>query len=316
VSRPSPIAISFDVTAASPTSETLHQDGWLFLPVGTDPVSVVVCLAGGTYDRRYWHLEVLDHPGYSLAAHLSDAGHLVVAVDHVGVGTSSDPRASGPVGLELLAACDAEVVRQLQFRARAGTLHDSLPPFDRPAVGLGHSMGAAIAVVAQATTGVFDALVLLGHSLQPLVGASVAEVELAVDENLAGVRGVAGVAADVEVLEMARPPLRDVFYAADVPEAVVIADEAAASRLPARAAAETITNEFVARFAPEISVPILLGFGASADLSPDPHREPANYPASSDVTLFLLEGSAHCHNFSSRRVRLWDRIDTWIRGIR
>jgi hypothetical protein len=29
------------------------------------------------------------------------------------------------------------------------------------------------------------------------------------------------------------------------------------------------------------------------------------------VTLLVLTGSAHCHNFAATRAALWDRLGTW-----
>ena len=48
------------------------------------------------------------------------------------------------------------------------------------------------------------------------------------------------------------------------------------------------------------------------DTSPDPHGEVAFFKASPDVTLMVLERTAHCHNFATLRHRLWDRLDGWV----
>ncbi|MGO9099809.1 MAG: hypothetical protein ACLP9Y_10385 [Mycobacterium sp.] len=68
--------------------------------------------AGGLYDKRYWHMQIDGHPGYSFAEHLAAAGFIVIALDHLGVGESTDPTASGQLGLKLLATGDAEVARR------------------------------------------------------------------------------------------------------------------------------------------------------------------------------------------------------------
>ena len=41
--------------------------------------------------RRYWHCEIAEHSGYSMAEHLARRGDVVVALDHLGIGESSRP---------------------------------------------------------------------------------------------------------------------------------------------------------------------------------------------------------------------------------
>ena len=111
----SPLQLTFDVSERIKSGEALSQTAWLFLP--EQPVTakaVLLCLPGGTYDKRYWHLEVPGHPGYSFAEHLTGQGYLVVALDHLAVGESSDPDASGDLSLTLLADGDAAVADHRQ----------------------------------------------------------------------------------------------------------------------------------------------------------------------------------------------------------
>jgi pimeloyl-ACP methyl ester carboxylesterase len=82
-----------------------------------------------------------------------------------------------------------------------------------------------------------------------------------------------------------------------------------------RAAAEVTTPGFVEHYTASVDVPVLLAFGAATDVSPNPHAEPANYTSSADVTLHLVPKSGHCHNFSSHRAQLWDRIGVWVRTV-
>jgi alpha-beta hydrolase superfamily lysophospholipase len=85
-----PLEIDFDVTAEVGTGEALKQTAWSFLPSDPSQVKgVLLCLAGGTYDKAYWHLEVPGHPGYSFGLHLASLGFVVVALDHLGVGGST-----------------------------------------------------------------------------------------------------------------------------------------------------------------------------------------------------------------------------------
>src|SRR3984893_645983 len=132
-------SLTFDVTGVIGSGEQLTQAAWLFLPERpADACGVLLCLAGGTYDKHYWHIDIDGYPGYSFGEHLAGSGFVVIAVDHLGVGESTDPTAMGTVGLEILAKGDAEVARQVRERLRRGDLHDDLPPIAAPLIGVGH----------------------------------------------------------------------------------------------------------------------------------------------------------------------------------
>jgi alpha-beta hydrolase superfamily lysophospholipase len=130
-------SLTFDVANGVGCDEQLTQVAWLFLPERPAHArGVLLCLAGGTYDKHYWHIDIDGHPGYSFAEHLADSGYVVIAVDHLGIGDSTDPIASGPVGLGLLANGDAEVARQIRERLRHGNLHEGLPATNAPLIGV------------------------------------------------------------------------------------------------------------------------------------------------------------------------------------
>ena len=63
-----------------------------------------------------------------------------------------------------------------------------------------------------------------------------------------------------------------------------------------------------------IDTPVYICQG-ERDNSPDPHKEPSYYRASRDVTLHILGGSGHCHNFATTRHELWDRMHGWSRSL-
>lgn len=312
-----PLTLNFDVTAGVGTGERLAQAAWLFLP--DDPANaaaVLLCLAGGTYDKHYWHIEIDGHPGYSFGEHLASLGFVVLAVDHLAIGDSTDPIASGPLGLELLARGDAEVARQVRARLRSGDLHDAIPAMDVPLVGVGHSMGACLTTMVQATAHPYDAVVLLGYGVQitnvyeDTVDA--ADLEERIQQTIAVSCQLTGVDPTDSHTFAPRSYLAELFYAGEVPHAVVDADTALESRVPVRAAAEVTTPGMVERYAQGVDVPVFLAFGAAMDVSPNPYAEPANYTGSPDVTLHLVQSAGHCHNFASHRAQLWDRIGRWV----
>jgi pimeloyl-ACP methyl ester carboxylesterase len=310
-------SLTFDVTGAVGSDEHLTQKAWLFLPERpADACAVLLCLAGGTYDKHYWHIDIDGYPGYSFAEHLGDSGYVVIAVDHLGIGDSTDPIASGPVGLGLLAKGDAEVARQVRERLRHGDLHEDLPPTNAPLIGVGHSMGACLTTMVQVTTHPYDAVVLMGYGVQITNvyqdTPDAAELEERIQQTIEVSCQLTGAKPTDAHLYAPRGYLADLFYAGEVPQDVIDADTAVQSRTPLRAAAEVTTPGMVERYAHQVDVPVFLGFGAALDVSPNPYAEPANYTGSPDVTLHLVPSSGHCHNFASHRTQLWDRIARWL----
>jgi pimeloyl-ACP methyl ester carboxylesterase len=310
------VSLTFDVTQGVGSGEQLTQKAWAFLPERpADARAVLLCLAGGTYDKHYWHLDVDGHPGYSFGEHLAAAGFVVIAVDHLGLGESDDPIASGPIGLELLANGDAEVARQVRERLQSREFHDDLPA-TLALVGVGHSMGACLTTMVQAIAHPYDAVVLLGYGVQITnvyeETADAADLEARIRQTIDAACQLTGANPTDTHTFAPRAYLADLFYAGEVPQEVIDADTAVQSRVPVRAAAEVTTPGFVANYAPRLDVPVFLAFGAALDVSPNPHAEPINYIGSSDVTLHVVPGSGHCHNFASHRGQLWDRIATWV----
>lgn len=310
----------FDVTRGVGSDEGLTQEAWLFLPERpADARGVFLCLAGGTYDKHYWHIDIDGYPGYSFGEHLADSGFVVIAVDHLGIGDSTDPTELGPVGLQLLAKGDAEVGRQVRERLRCGDLHEDLPPLNAPLIGVGHSMGACLTTMVQATAHLYDAVVLLGYGVQITNvyqdTPDAAEFEERIQQTIEATCQLAGAKPTDAHIHAPRGYLADLFYAGEVPQEVIDADTAVQSRTPLRAAAEVTTPGMVERYASRVDVPVFLAFGAALDVSPNPHAEPANYTGSPDVTLHLVPSSGHCHNFASHRTQLWDRIANWVTTV-
>jgi pimeloyl-ACP methyl ester carboxylesterase len=96
-----------------------------------------------------------------------------------------------------------------------------------------------------------------------------------------------------------------------VPKEVIAADDAAGVAVPRELAWRSLSPNAVTTEASTIDVPVFVGLG-ERDVSPDPEGEPALFPASPSVTLYVLPGSAHCHNFATTRHKLWDRLASWV----
>ena len=316
----SPTELSLDVSAALPFAEPVRLAATVHLP-DAPPRAVLICWPGGGYGRVYWDMRIPGHPGYSFAEHLTAQGFIVVAADHLGVGDSSKPADGDHVNFETMAAAAGALVAQVRERMAQGAPEFGGQPLSSvPVIGLGHSLGACLTVVAQARHACYDAVVLLGftHGQKDLAVEAVG--------GAAGDRDADQSAAHEAAAEQAkaffgdtwddiygvppREPNHSWLYFSDVPAAVIEADDATAAVWPRQSYVEALLTGYSARFAAELACPVFIGFG-DHDIPPAPHADVAFYPRSRDVTLYVLRDSAHCHNFASTRTALWDRIGQW-----
>jgi pimeloyl-ACP methyl ester carboxylesterase len=306
-----PQVLTFDVTQALPAAVTLgertHIVARLFLPPRPSPgrASVLTLLHGGSYDWRYYHVEVPGWPGYSMAQDLAARGHVVIALDQLGVSESSRPAAPGQAVREVVAAATHAAMTQAYARLRDGTLDPRLPACaDLLKVGVGHSMGGMQVVTEQANFATYDLVAVLGHSN---VGAYI---------ETAGKLAKSAIPFDPDA-----PPYKTLdrdrvmrsFHWEETPAEVLAADAANAVQYPGLLgwqAQQGLTGPDAGR----IRTPVFLAMG-ERDVSPDVYAEPAFYSGSPDITFMLLERSAHCHNFAPTRRKLWSRLHGWIESL-
>ncbi|MGO9061345.1 MAG: alpha/beta hydrolase [Candidatus Binataceae bacterium] len=315
----SPIDLRFDLTNAISLEGKHTIAGWLFLPPAPklhDKIPLLFCLPGGTYSKGYYHLEVPGYPGYSFAQHMAELGFAVAAIDHLGVGESSAPEDPLTITHEIAAAANAVVARELRRQMASGTLHKSLPPIRHPeVVGIGHSMGGLLATVQQARWNSFDAVAILGWGNLSF-GLS-AEVPFVPPDGSAPMSQILRRVSEIAREQFhghAKPPrkaMRRAFYLEDVPAAVIEADEAASSTLPGILGVLGTVEGIVKAEAARITSPVFIGW-SEREAFGDPYREVSVYSASKDITLFILEGAAHCHNFATTRTKLWNRLAAWV----
>ncbi len=292
-------------------------------PTEPDPgAPVLFCVPGMSYGKEYWDVPL---DGYSFASSAAAAGHLVIAVDNVGSGESTRPEDSDAVVLAAMAAANAAAAEEALARLAAGDLVPGLASIaaGRP-VGIGHSLGGCLALLQQSAHSTFGALAVLGFSNQPLEGIyedHEREAELTDAERFAWAtehlppKLWGRTWEELEpYFELPRENFAELFYAPGTPAEVIAADSAGATSVPRTAAIETTIPRISAPAAAAVDVPVLLAYGA-IDLSPDPAVEVATYPASPDVTLLRLANSAHCHNLSPDRERLWGRLLGWAREV-
>jgi serine aminopeptidase S33 family len=287
-----------DVSSAVPFPEGASLSGTLHLPAGA-PRAVLVCWPGGSYDRRYWQFEAV--PGYSFAEHMTAKGFAVVAADHLGVGASSAPADVDGVTLEVMARAGAAFAHEARRRVP-----------DAPLVGVGHSLGGCLTVLSQALERAYDRVASLGYT-HGAKDAVTADASGAPDARAAAVEQAKAFFADWDAgyATAPREPNHGWLYTASTPAEVVAADDATVTSWPRQAYVGALTAGYTAPFAAKLTCPVFLGFG-DQDIPERPHDDVGYYGASRDVTLVVLEDSAHCHNFAPTRTRLWDRIGAWV----
>jgi pimeloyl-ACP methyl ester carboxylesterase len=197
-----------------------------------------------------------------------------------------------------------------------------MPLPEIPVVGVGHSLGALITVVAQARHRPYDAVALLGytHGRKPVAVSAVGAEDAKPDADPHQLRETAIEQARAffgdtwdDVYGFApREPNHGWLHRPGVPAAVIAADDAEAVRWPRQSYVDALLPGYSAGFAAELDGSVFLGFG-DHDIPPVPHDDVAFYTGSGDVTLYVLPNAAHSHNLATTRAQLWDRIGRWAR---
>ena len=310
-----------DVAGAVGSIGTVRMRGWARGPATTVPnvAPVVYCLAGGGCSTGYFDLHVHGDDTYSMTDHFVARGAVVVAIDHIGIGRSDPVDDLYAITPTLLARCHDLALRHvLSWLGIRNLTAGASVGGRRLVVGLGHSMGGLVATIQQGRHRSFDALVLLGHS-----GAGLPDV--LTNEELT-VAGPDLPSIENEIIRLARArfdpgstverkkPSIGSFFADDVPIEVrqAFADQAA-PLLPTCGLTSMIPGSAHAERA-AVAVPTFVGFG-DHDLIADYIDALAPYRGVRDAALYVLDGSGHCHNQSTGRRLLWDRILAWITAI-
>lgn len=310
-----PIPLSFDVTDTLPADVTSGQktsiSGWLFFPddtslLGSTPVTMVL-ISGGSYDKRYHHAVIPGHPGYSAAEHLAASGNIVLLTDHLGVGESARLPQQRKGTRHIVALANHAAVKQFHARLAAGTLHPALPAFARAIrIGGGHSMGGMQTILQQAEHRSYDGVMIMGYTAEG--------VHLSINGQKIRAADFLPEGEVPDYGENDRVSMRESFHWGDVPNEVMLADDALCVVTPASIGHDSIRMHIVRDEAGRIDVPVYICLG-ERDVSPAPHAEPALYGSSRDITLHILPHSAHCQTFASTRHQMWNRMHHWSRWV-
>ena len=311
-----PHRATVDVTGRLPIEGAHHVAAWVFAPPAdtAGAVPVLFCLPGGTYSKAYWHLEVPGRCGYSFAEYMADRGMLVIAVDHINTGDSSRHRHARELLPHVVADANAIAYTQLVARAQTGELGPGIPPLTLgPQIGVGHSMGAMLAVIQQSRHQSFDAVAALGYgTVGPIVSMHGADdTYRATAEEIFQLADTG--ALDELQVDRTDPQLRHHFYD-NVPDEVIAADDLTVTSLPGVTGLLSIVPFIVSDHVSRLRCPVFIGLG-ERDSTPAHHDEAKAYGSSHDITLFILEGSAHCHNTANTRHRLWARLAGWVQAL-
>lgn len=282
-------------------------------------VTVLVCWPGGSYGKAYWDMHVPDRSDFSFAEYAASRGFVVVSADFLGVGSSTRPDEAHLLTFPAISAVSASFVTSITAALREGTLTGGLAPVTIDSVvGIGHSLGGYLVLAEQALFSSYDAVAALGSThgvMERSVPGSASAYRAAPEQasELAQAHAHAFFSDEQWATGYGaseRTQHHGWLHGPDIPEDVLAADDAEIVDWPCQAYVEALTPGLTASYAQRINAPVFVGFGEH-DVPEHPHDDVGLYESSNDVTLIVLPGSYHCHNFSSRRTQFWDRICLW-----
>ncbi|WP_170304693.1 alpha/beta hydrolase [Croceicoccus estronivorus] len=265
---------------------------------------MLFCTPGGGMRRGYYDLDGGPGTEFSFARAMTQGGHYVLALDPVGVGESTRPEDGFTLGVPDMADANRLLLAHLRRGEAIGSDLAKLP-----VVGVGHSAGAILTVMAQARGASFDALLLLcfGDGGMPEILNEV-EKAAAVDPDF----GVG------RVVELARARFADSGY---IPTIARDSDKAAArallavhDTLVANLGQFAILPGNVRKELAAIDVPVMVAVG-DRDMTGPPHLLAQRYENAHDFTLYVLETSGHHLFVASSAAQFFTRTAHWLDGV-
>lgn len=288
--------VSFPVTLSD--GQTYTVVGYLYYKGSYHNRTLQVAVHGGNYNHKYWDIPVINGREYSYARYMAEEKYAVIAIDLLGTGESSSPDADF-ITIQEQALGLHQVLASL--RTEAGPVGYA---FDKVVV-VGHSIGVAAAVMAQATYNDADALVSTGLLHVPIPpgvldpGVFAALAQYPYFKLPAEVR---------EQLFYSMPGTDPDVFAHDI--AVlddVIARGHAFSILPALAdSSVTLVGQ--------VTCPVLIQLGELDVLAPASlaEAEAATWTSASSVTVQTVPGVGHSYNGHLQAEGSWIGIAEWI----
>ena len=322
------IDLRIDVSEATGLDDA-HIAVSLFLPdpatMGDIPI-ILFAGPGGGYSRGYFDIHADGHDGYSEAEFHRARGFVYVTIDHLGVGDSTT-RHNADLRIETMAAGNDAVVRHMVASLRDGTLAQGFPAIPDPfVVGCGQSLGGGITMIMQGRHRTYDAIAPLGISAtHTRLPQPTRDLERLTRATYCFTRATPNREMIASRSQRANPDWAYAFHWEETPEDIIAADMKGgypkrdttphwgSLTLPPCAIGCNSPHFFAAEVA-MIDVPVLLAMG-ERDVCPHPHREPAEFTSSPDVSLYIVPSMAHMHNFAPTRARMWQRLNRWARMV-
>ncbi|WP_157216767.1 alpha/beta hydrolase [Flavisphingomonas formosensis] len=298
--------LRIDVTEAAALGCAAHIAVELIVPGDAVPRFLFVCVPGGGMNSRYFDLPT--PPGeteVSFARAMLAEGHAVAMIDPLGVGGSSVPEDGFALHPDRMAESHAVATRQILGGLRAGTLIEGYPAApELRSIGVGHSMGALLTIVQQAAEPMHDALALFGFHTGGLP-AQLSEGDFGLDP----------VDTRTRLVELTRKRFPDAFIALEPPPSSrPVSAAVAIDRVYLTPSYMAMLPGMIAADAAAIDVPVLIALG-DGDLHREPHRTPAAYAGSPDITLLVLPDTKHNHFIYPSRTRFFDRVARWAEAL-
>jgi alpha-beta hydrolase superfamily lysophospholipase len=283
-----------------------------------DPLPIAfVCLPGGAMTRGYFKLMAPGDDSFSFARQMAARGFISVLIDHLGVGESSRPADGYALTSDLLASANSRATDVALERLRNGTAIPGVAPIKKlKSFGVGHSMGAMLTIVQQATARQHAGIAVLGFSTRGLPEYLPAEA-----------RTLNPATAQTEVVRLAKQMFKEPYpgigkssdgsqlYAGLHAEpAGIQAIKTAREKLLPVPAFQSMLPGNVAPEAARIDVPVFVGLG-ELDMAGPPLEAPKAFTSSPAVTFCLLLQAGHSHFLFASRVQLFDQLADWAKSV-
>lgn len=302
----------YDVTHAVSEPGEWSVAAEILIPATTpemNQLTILCCTPGGGCTGRYFDLGEPEE-GFSFARYAVAAGFGCILIDNLGTGQSTQgadpwlsPQSVARANTEAFLGAIEELRILLPVSAAIAT------------VGVGHSMGAMLTLMAQAMISPHAAIACLGftprglpavlHPEELLVAAS-GPVPLLTLESLARQRfSDPGIPRDAQ-----RTPELFPFNLGDTDPVGLKAMAAVSTNLLPLPGFLSLLPGNVIECIREITVPVFLGGGDHEPWHKAAELVPA-FEKCNDISFYTLAHAAHNHNVAATRELLWRRLLGW-----
>lgn len=290
------------------TAQSMY--GRLCVPQGATTLQVLV--PGGTYDDRYWDIDV-DPDVLSYRRAMNEAGIATIAVDRLGSGQSSRP-----ASLSVTTSTQADAVH---------AVIQSLRPRFATVVLVGHSIGSASATMAAATYRDVDGVVITGLTHHVNVPGAVPVFTTLIPAMLDP--GLSTYGLDVGYLTTTAGSRYRSFHTPGATEPAALAfDEATKTVVTAGETLDTVLISTLVPVSKRITVPVMVVMGGGdanfcgpplgADCSSNEAlraSEAPFYAPEARLSAYVVPGYGHSLNFSPQAPAYHQAVIDWTKSI-